>query len=100
VETDDAQEAVERMADADRLLEGEDPKTTDPAEAERWVGAYAELLGFKHDVVGQAEASAKSLPDRAKPEADVDLTVLRSEQERLRHRYEFWRKRAAELRPQ
>ena len=86
------------MADADRLLEGEDPDTTDPEEAERWLAAYGELLGFKHDVVGQAEASAEGLPDRAKPEAEADLTVLHSERERLQRRYDFWQKRTDELR--
>ncbi len=94
----EVQDAVERMADRERLLEGEDPDTTDPEEAQRWLTAYSELLGFKHDVVGQAEASAKGLPDRAKPEAEADLTLLRSERERLHRRYEYWQKRAAELR--
>ena len=86
------------MADPDRLLEGEDPDTTDPEEVERWVGAYAELLGFKHDVVGRAETSAERLPAPAKPEAEADLTLLRTERERLKRRYEFWQKRSAELR--
>jgi hypothetical protein len=98
VEPDDVQDAVERMADPDRLLEGEDPETTDPEEAERWVGTYGELLGFKHDVVGQAEASAEGLPELAKPEADADQTLFRSEHERLHRRYEFWQKRSAQLR--
>ena len=86
------------MADRDRLLEGEDPDTTDPEEAERWLAAYGELLGFKHDVVGQAESSAEGLPERAMPEAEADLTLLRSERERLQRRYDFWRKRTDELR--
>jgi hypothetical protein len=98
VSLDDVPEAVERMTDPDRLLEGEDPETADPEEAERWVRTYAELLHFKHEVVGHAEASAEDLPGRAKPEAEADLTLLRSERERLDRRYKFWRKRAAELR--
>jgi hypothetical protein len=98
MQPDDVREAVERIVDPDRLLEGEDPDTTDPEEAERWVAAYAELLGFKHEVVDQAEASAEGLTDRSRPEAETDLALLRSERERLRRRYEFWRKRAGELR--
>lgn len=98
VQPNDVQEAVERMADPDRLLDGEDPDTTDPEEAERWVAAYAELLGFKKDVVDQAETSAAGLPDPAKPEAEADLTLLRSERERLHRRYRFWQRRTDELR--
>lgn len=97
MDPEDVQDAVERITDPDRLLEGEDPDTTDPEEAQHWVATYAELLGFKQDVVEQAEASAEGLRERAQPEAEADLTLLRSERERLLRRHQFWKKRAAEL---
>ncbi len=95
---DDVREAVEKLGDNDRLLDGEDPKSTNPEDAEHWVQVYGELLGFKDNLVGEAEASAEELTPGAQPEAQTDLTVLNAERKHLERRYWFWRRRLADLR--
>lgn len=94
---DEVRDAVDKVADPNRLLEGEDPETTDAREALRWLSAYAELLEFKQNVVGEAEASAGELSQRAQQEAEADLTLLNAERERLKQRYAFWKARVVEL---
>lgn len=95
---DELHEAVDKIIDEDRLLPGEDPETTEPEDAEHWLAAYGELLGFKHRVVGEAKAGSSRLSDDAKDEAGADLTLLQAERERLKRRYEFWKSRLEELR--
>lgn len=97
--SDDAQDALDRVRDQDRLLEGEDPHSTYLDDAMHWLYVYGELLGFKESVVDKAELSAVDLPDDAQPEADADLTILEAERHRLRRRYGFWQARVAQLQP-
>jgi hypothetical protein len=97
--SDDAKDALERVRDPDRLLEGEDLDTTHLDDAKHWLHVYGELLGFKESVVGEAASSAVDLPEDAQPEADSDLTILEAERQRLRRRYGFWQARVAQLQP-
>ena len=94
---DDVQEAVGKIVNRERLLDGEDPDTTSRAEAVHWLWVYAELLGFKRDVVDQTKASAAALPPAALSEADADLTILDAERRRFDDRYKFWRTKVEEL---
>jgi hypothetical protein len=94
---DELQQAVDKIVDPERLLEGEDPATTSRVDAVHWLWVYAELLGFKRNVVNETKSSAAVLPPAALPEADVDLKLLDAERRRLRVRYEFWSRRVAEL---
>lgn len=96
--SDDAQDAIEKVADPDQLLEGEDPATTYLDDAKHWVHVYAELLEFKQGVVGEVASGAADLPAAAQPEAHADLTILEAERERLERRYAFWQTRLGELR--
>jgi hypothetical protein len=96
---DKVEEAVDKIVDRDRLLDGEDPATSDRGEAVHWLWVYAELLGFKQEVTDQTKTSAAALPPAALPEADADLTLLEAERRRLERRYQFWRERVAELSP-
>ena len=96
--SDDAQDALEKVTDPDRLLEGEDPTTTLLDDVKHWLHVYKELLEFKQNVVGEAMTSADDLPEAAQPEADADLTILAAERERLERRYQFWQTRLGELR--
>jgi hypothetical protein len=97
--SNEAQDALKRVHNPDRLLEGEDPDTKHLDDAKHWLYVYGELLGFKESVVGEAESSAVDLPADAQPEADADLTILEAERQRLRRRYGFWQARVAELQP-
>ena len=90
-------EAVDKMVDRERLLEGEDPDTTSRAEAVHWMWVYAELLGFKRDVTNEAQAKGSALPRAALEEVDADLTLLDAERRRLERRYRFWSGRVQDL---
>lgn len=94
---ENVQNAVDKMVDRERLLEGEPPDTSNRVEAVHWLWVYAELLGFKREVADQMKASAAGLPPAALPEADVDLTLVDAERRRLEARYKFWRRRVGEL---
>jgi len=94
----DARDALDKVRDPDRLLEGEDPDSPHLDDAEHWLHVYGELIGFKEDVVGEAASSAAVLPDDAQPEAQADLTILAAERQRLEGRYRFWQARVGELR--
>jgi signal transduction histidine kinase len=65
VERDDAQDEVEQMADADRLLEGEDPKTTGPGDtlATRKSTASMSAFGDPSDPPSRSRGSRKRLAD-------------------------------------
>jgi len=94
----DARDALDKVRDPDRLLEGEDPGSRHLDDAEHWLHVYGELIGFKEDVVDEAASSAAVLPDDAQPEAQADLTILAAERQRLEGRYRFWQARVGELR--
>ena len=96
-EEEEVREAVDKMVDRDRLLEGEDPETTNRAQAVHWMWVYAELLGFKRDVVDHAQIKGSSLPAAAIEEVDTDLKLLDAERRRLEKRYRFWSARVKEL---
>jgi hypothetical protein len=98
MQAEDAQrEAMERVLDSERLLEGEDPDTVHLDDAQHWLHVYRELLGFKDHVVGEAASSAADLPADAEPEAEADLTILETERRRLKRRYRFWQARVGQL---
>ena len=97
VADDEVREAADRIANRDRLLEGEDPDTTNRAEAVHWLWVYAELLGFKSDVTNEAETKGSTLPPAAQGEVDTDLTLLQAERRRLEERHRFWTARVEEL---
>jgi hypothetical protein len=95
---DQAEEAAEKAADADRLLEGEDPQTTYLEDAAHWVTVYSELLAVKRDLVGVSENRLPDLTEEASQEvATTDLVVLDAEMRRFSHRLAFWRERCVVL---
>ena len=94
---EEVREAADKIVDRDRLLEGENPATTDRAEAVHWMWVYAELLGFKSDVTEAAESRGAVLPQAALDEVETDLTLLEAERQRLEQRYRFWAARVEKL---
>jgi len=97
--TDDAaEEAADKAADGDRLLEGEDPQTPYLEDATHWVTVYSELLGVKRDLVGVSENRLPELSADARHEvAATDLVVLEAEMKRFSRRLTYWRERCVEL---
>jgi hypothetical protein len=93
-----AEEAAEKVADDERLLEGENPDTTYLEDATHWVTVYSELLGVKRDLVGVSELRLPELSADARHEvASTDLVVLDEEMKRFSRRLAYWRERCVVL---
>jgi len=91
--------AAEATVDEDRLLEGENPRTTAVEDAAHWAAVYRELKAFKERMVGTArESVVSSTVDASREVARTDLVALRAELRRFNRRLRFWQARWAELR--
>jgi hypothetical protein len=84
-------------ADGERLLAGEDPSTPYQEDASHWAGVYAELVGFKHDLLERLNKDRQLLSESARTELERDENLLRVELERLKLRLSFWETRREEL---
>ena len=95
----DPQKAAGEAVDPDRLLEGEDPETRHPEEANHWIEVYTELLTFKERAVATAHQSVAQMPEvDARVEATrTDMAVLEAERDRIRRRLDFWKRRHLDL---
>jgi serine phosphatase RsbU (regulator of sigma subunit) len=92
------QARVERQdADQERLLTGEDPNSPYPEDASHWAGVYAELVGFKNDLLERLSEDRKVLSEAAMTELERDENLLRLELARLKLRLSFWQTRQEEL---
>jgi hypothetical protein len=91
--------AAEAAADPDRILPEENPATTKPAEARRWVRTYAQLLAWKKRVLQVAhEKLGEVSEDPAREEiVKTDLVLLDAENDRLKKRLHFWKRRQEKL---
>ena len=83
--------------DGERLLAGEDPNSPYPDDAEHWSGVYAELVGFKNDLLERLSQDRKLLSEAAMAELERDENLLRVELERLKLRLTYWETRREEL---
>jgi hypothetical protein len=91
--------AAEATVDEDRLLEGENPRTTAVEDAAHWAAVYRELKAFKERMVGTArESVAHSTVDASREVSKTDLVALMAELRRFNRRLRFWQRRWAELR--
>ncbi len=86
--------ALQRAADPQRLMEGEDPGTTLDEDARHWADVYAELIAFNQEllmamgtVVGDGEVTI---------EHTGNVGLLEAHLERLRYRLAFWQGRLTE----
>ena len=91
------QAKLEREADGERLLAGEDPSTPYAEDAKHWAGVYAELIGFKNDLLERLSEDRKALSESAMAELERDENLLRVELDRLKLRLSFWETRRKEL---
>src|ERR1700737_4131331 len=83
--------------DGERLLAGEDPRTPYRDDAEHWSGVYAELVGFKNDLLERLSEDRRLLSEAAMTELERDENLLRLELARLKDRLSFWQTRQEEL---
>ena len=84
-------------ADQERLLTGEDPNSPYPEDASHWTSVYAELVGFKNDLLERLSEDRKLLSEAAGAELERDENLLRLELTRLQLRLSFWQTRQEEL---
>jgi hypothetical protein len=90
-------EMEHQNADRERLLAGEDPKTPYHEDAVHWAGVYAELVGFKNDLLERLSEDRKLLSEAAMLELERDENQLRLELDRLKLRLSFWETKKGEL---
>jgi len=82
-------------------LPEENPGTDDPKEAGRWVRVYSELIQFKAQVLAATHTGLDAITEAVAREAaiEADLPLLEGENDRLRKRLDFWKRRHLELKP-
>src|SRR3977135_1306330 len=63
--------------ETDRLLAGEDPETIRPRDAHHWITIYAELVGFKNQLLVRVNEGMEGVSSAARGDLqeDVDLVV-------------------------
>lgn len=96
---------ISRMGEAEKEagfgfgFPGEDAATKDPGEAGKWVRVYSEMLRFKEQVLAAAHAGIENIAEAIARQAAIesDLPLLERENNRLRERLEFWKRRHLEL---
>jgi hypothetical protein len=88
----------DRVAQADRLLEGEDPSTFFKQDARHWIAVYRQMIAFKDELLGRMRASARTLPPSGRQDVmEHDVAVIEQQLMRYRRRVEFWFARQWEL---
>ena len=88
----------EQSAPEDRLLEGENPKTSFVDDAVHWINVYSELLEYKGDILERTLAEQSTADPAAGRElAKTDQAFIEEEAARFQRRLEFWRQRYKEL---
>jgi hypothetical protein len=96
----DPKESAQKSVDPDALLDGENPKSRHPADAEHWIRAYSELIEYKERLLATSARDRAGMETEAarRETAEVDVPILRTELGRYRRRLDFWERRQAELR--
>jgi DNA-binding response OmpR family regulator len=90
--------AAKAAVDPDRLIEGEDAKTTHAGDARRWITIYGELVAFKEELIARTEQAVTRMSVEAGAEvAKTDLPVMLAELQRLRKRLDLWHERHWEI---
>ncbi len=88
------EEKVKDAVDPAPLLEGEDPNSQFPEDAEHWFNVYRELHDFKLKIINDAAVGVETMsPDARKAVIGTDLRILRLELDRLESRLNYWKGR-------
>ena len=83
---------------SDRLLEGENPETTEARDARHWIAVYRDMINFKVDLLDRVRAQLASLPAAGVRDIiEHDITLIEAQLERYQRRMEFWYPRHWEL---
>lgn len=92
----DQKDLLRDAADQSRLLEGENPDSTDPEDTLLWLGVYSELLDVTGKLLGKIDAEVARMGE-AYRDANGDLSMIEKKQRRYRRRLAYWEARAREL---
>ena len=84
-------------SNGDRLLAGEDPLTIRPRDAHHWVGVYAEMIGFKTQLLKRVNEGLEGVSHEARNELQEDVDLIAAQMERYERRLRFWSRRASDL---
>lgn len=84
----------------DKLLEGEDPETRHPDDAEHWFKVYTELVQTKAELLSALTTRLAEIEtDESRGElAQSDIPTLQGELDRFQRRLDFWREKWDEVR--
>jgi DNA-binding winged helix-turn-helix (wHTH) protein len=86
------------VAQPDRLLEGEDPRTIYKQDARHWIAVYRQMISFKDELLRRMRAQADTLPEAGRRDVmENDVAVIEGQLTRYQRRIEFWFDRQWEL---
>jgi hypothetical protein len=92
------QTLARRALDRNRLLHGENPDSTEIADADRWFGVYGELIEFKVSLLAQMRKGLHGLPAEAASEIrTIDMAIIRKQLERYEACRAYWGQRRENL---
>ena len=78
-------------------MAGEDPKSIRPRDAAHWMKIYAEMIGFKRQVLGRVTVGLDGVSAEARTELSVDVELIEAQMKRYERRLRFWSDRAGQL---
>jgi hypothetical protein len=88
----------QQREDEERLARGEDPATSSPREARRWISVYTELVEMETTLIKSLKARIQSMSDEARQITEqTNLPELEKDADRFRSRLAFWRQRLAQI---
>lgn len=86
----DTPEFAKDMLNFNRLLEGENRASTHPDDADHWFAVYADLVGFKENLLSEIKQHIRQVPDTKAELAGYDVPFLEAELGRLRSGMSYW----------
>jgi len=81
----------------DRLLAGENPETIRPRDAHHWITVYAELVGFKNQLLVRVNEGMEAVSSAARVDLQEDVDLVVAQLGRYERRLRFWSARAGVL---
>lgn len=81
----------------DRLMPGEDALTMRSRDAEHWIAVYAEMIGFKRQVLDRVLVGLDAVSNEARTELSEDVELIQAQMHRYERRLSFWADRAGVL---
>ncbi|HKB33274.1 MAG TPA: hypothetical protein VKF16_05355 [Candidatus Dormibacteraeota bacterium] len=78
-------------------MPGEDTKTMRSRDAEHWISVYAEMIGFKRQVLDRVLVGLDAVSKEARTELSEDVELIQAQMHRYERRLSFWAGRAGVL---